>query len=605
MTQRTTPLGFDELLTMLVGAGMLAADTARLLLDQEPRQRMTAVRMRPGERVPSLDEQRRLAPSVSAFELLSSFGARGTDGEQLREDVVVELFARKFGFDFARLDPLKLDAAVVTSVFSKPFARNHGMLMVDADERSITVATSDPFNALALQAVKDVARKPIQLVVATPTDIQHLITEFYGFQRSVERAEQDLSESFTMGNLEQFVRMQSEREIEASDQHVVNAVEYLFSYAFQQRASDIHIEPKRSESLVRFRIDGALHSVNKLPAVVHRAVINRIKTLARLDIGEKRRPQDGRIKTEYQEKPVEFRVSTMPVAFGEKAVLRIFDPDVVHDDLSQLGFFEREHNLFERLITKPHGIILVTGPTGSGKTTTLYTALRRLATEAVNITTIEDPIEMIFERVNQTAVQPTIGVTFASALRTILRQDPDVIMVGEIRDLETARNAIQAALTGHLVFSTLHTNDAPSAIARLLDLGIENFLLASTLSGLIAQRLVRCVCPACAEDRTLSEEELGHLGGLLEATGGALPMVRQGAGCVECRNTGFRGRRGIFEMLEVNEPIRRLIMQASGTDAIRDQARADGMLSLREAAVRKMLMGETSFDEVLKVTAID
>jgi len=448
------------------------------------------VRLRQGERAPSLDEQRRLAPNVSAFELLSSFGARGIDGEVLREDSVVELFARKFGFDFVRLDPLKLDAAVVTSVFSKPFARNHGMLMIDADERSITVATSDPFNALALQAVKDVARKPIRLMVATPTDIQRLITEFYGFQKSVERAEQDLSESITLGNLEQFVRMQSEREIEASDHHVVNAVEYLFSYAFQQRASDIHIEPKRSESLVRFRIDGALHSVNKLPAVVHRAVINRIKTLARLDIGEKRRPQDGRIKTEYQEKSVEFRVSTMPVAFGEKAVLRIFDPDVVHDDLSQLGFFEREHNLFERLITRPHGIILVTGPTGSGKATTLYTALRRLATEEVNITTIEDPIEMVYERVNQTAVQPAVGITFASALRTILRQDPDVIMVGEIRDLETARNAIQAALTGHLVFSTLHTNDAPSAIARLLDLGIENFLLASTLSGLIAQRLV-------------------------------------------------------------------------------------------------------------------
>lgn len=605
ISARTTSLGFDELLTYLVEAKVISSATARTLLDQEPKQRLLAVRMRSPSSPPSLDEQRRLAATVSAFELMLSFNLRDLAGEPIREDTIVELFAQRVGVPFVKLDPLKLDAAVVTSVFSKPFARKHGMLVIDADESRVLVATSDPFNALALEAVQDVARKQVELVVTPPSDIQRLITEFFGFQRSVERAEQDLTETFNLGNLEQFVRMQSEREIEASDQHVVNAVEYLFSYAFQQRASDIHIEPKRAESLVRFRIDGALHQVNKLPAVVHRAVINRIKTLARLDIGEKRRPQDGRIKTEFQNKAVEFRVSTLPVAFGEKAVLRIFDPEIVHDDIRQLGFFEREERLFERLITRPHGIVLVTGPTGSGKTTTLYTALRRLANDDVNITTIEDPIEMVFERINQTAVQPAIGISFASALRTILRQDPDIIMVGEIRDLETARNAIQASLTGHLVFSTLHTNDAPSAVARLLDLGIENFLLASTLSGLIAQRLVRRVCSGCAVERSLTEPELGQLGGLLEVTGGALPLIREGAGCVDCRHTGFKGRQGIFEMFEVNEAVRELVMRRASVDEIRAQARADGMLSLREAAVQKMLAGETSLSEVLKVTAVD
>ncbi|MGE0323361.1 MAG: GspE/PulE family protein [Polyangiaceae bacterium] len=602
---RTTSLGFDELLTYLVEARVIASTTARTLLDQEPKQRLLAVRMRTPNAPPSLDEQRRLGPGVSAFELMMSFNVKDLEGEYIREDKIVEVFAERAGVPFVKLDPLKLDAAIVTSVFSKPFARKHGMLVIDADESRVLVATSDPFNALAIEAVQDVARKQVELVVTPPSDIQRLITEFFGFQRSVERAEQDLTESFNLSNLEQFVRMQSEREIEASDQHVVNAVEYLFSYAFQQRASDIHIEPKRGESLVRFRIDGALHQVNKLPAVVHRAVINRIKTLARLDIGEKRRPQDGRIKTEFQNKAVEFRVSTLPVAFGEKAVLRIFDPEIVHDDIRQLGFFEREELLFEKLIKRPHGIVLVTGPTGSGKTTTLYTALRRLANDDVNITTIEDPIEMVFERINQTAVQPTIGISFASALRTILRQDPDIIMVGEIRDLETARNAIQASLTGHLVFSTLHTNDAPSAVARLIDLGIENFLLASTLSGLIAQRLVRKVCSGCAEERSLTEPELGQLGGLLDVTGGALPLIREGAGCVDCRHTGFKGRQGIFEMFEINEAVRELIMQRGSVDAIRAQARADGMLSLREAAVQKMLAGETSLSEVLKVTAVD
>jgi general secretion pathway protein E len=336
-----------------------------------------------------------------------------------------------------------------------------------------------------------------------------------------------------------------------------------------------------------------------MPLIVHRAMINRIKSLARLDIGEKRRPQDGRIKTDHHGKPVEFRVSTLPVAFGEKVVLRIFDPEIANLRLSDLGFVARDLQLFEQLIRHPHGIILVTGPTGSGKTTTLYTALRTLATDEVNVTTIEDPIEMIFEKINQTAIQPSVGVTFAESLRTLLRQDPDVIMVGEIRDLETARHAIQAALTGHLVFSTLHTNDAASGVTRLLDLGAQHFLLSSTLLGLVAQRLVRKVCPRCAEERLLTDSEVEELGVQLEP---GPVLVNHGAGCADCRHTGYHGRSAIYEIFEINEAINRLILARATSGQIKEQARRDGMFTLREAAVAKMLQGITSFEEVVAVT---
>ncbi|MBM4360914.1 MAG: type II/IV secretion system protein, partial [Deltaproteobacteria bacterium] len=442
------------------------------------------------------------------------------------------------------------------------------------------------------------------LVIASRGDIQRLITEFYGFRRSVKSAEDKLSTGVDIGNLEQLVRMKTANEIEASDEHVVHAVEYLMSYAFQQRASDIHIEPKRDEAVVRFRIDGSLHEVNRIPPIVHKAIVNRIKTLSRLDIGEKRRPQDGRIKTEFDGKAVELRVSTLAVAFGEKIVMRIFDPEIVHDDLGKLGFAPRELAIFAKLIARPHGIVLVTGPTGSGKTTTLYTALRKLATDDINITTIEDPIEMVFERINQTAVNAAVGLGFAETLRTLLRQDPDVIMVGEIRDLDTARHAIQAALTGHLVFSTLHTNDAAGAVTRLLDLGAEHFLLASTLSGLMAQRLLRKVCAFCAAVRPLTSAEAELLGPALPA-GGRQAQVREGSGCVECRQSGYFGRSAIYELIEINDAVRKLVMQRADATAIKAQARRDGMMTLREAAVQKLLAGETTLEEVLAVTHPD
>ncbi|RLB55289.1 MAG: type II/IV secretion system protein [Deltaproteobacteria bacterium] len=599
------PTTFDELLGFIAQEGLIDATQAQDLFDQQDRALATLVRERRLAKGLPPGSEKQIAQALTPIELFLSFGVKDRRGEPIKEDAVTEIYAKHIGLPYEKLDPLKLDAEFITSAFSKPFARQHNLLAIEDTGATLKVATYNPFDTWALESVERVAGKKLQLVIASKGDIQRLITEFYGFRTSVKRAESKLSEGVDLGNLEQFVRMKTEREIESSDEHVIHAVEYLFSYAFQQRASDIHIEPKRSESIVRFRIDGSLHEVNRLPKVVHKAVINRIKNLSRLDIGEKRRPQDGRIRTEYEGKSVEIRVSTLPVAFGEKVVLRIFDPDIVHDDLEQLGFFSRELEIFERLIMQPNGIVLVTGPTGSGKTTTLYTVLRKRATDDVNITTIEDPIEMVFERINQTAVNPAVELGFAESLRTLLRQDPDIIMVGEIRDLDTARHAIQASLTGHLVFSTLHTNDAASGITRLLDLGAENFLLASTLSGLVAQRLVKKVCPGCAVERVLSAEEIATLGAALPADGPDQIVSLHGTGCVECRQSGYRGRSAIYEMIEVTDSIRKLIAGRADAAAIKTQARQEGMVTLREAAVRKMIERVTSFEQVVAVTRVD
>lgn len=614
MTPTRGAVTFDELLGILVRDGQLLPARAQELFEQkdhrlvrlviEQQRAAAAAGGPPSSGSGSSSARGAESATVGAIELFMSFGVTDVRGRPLSEDKVTEHYARSIGLPYLKLDPLKLDAAFVTGAFSRTFARKHSMLAIQDSGVSVRVATIEPFDQWALESAERSVGKRLELVIASRSDIQRLITEFYGFRRSVKSAEDRLSGGVDIGNLEQLVRMKSVNETEASDEHVVDAVEYLMSYAFQQRASDIHIEPKREEAIVRFRIDGALHEVNRLPPLVHKAVVNRIKTLARLDIGEKRRPQDGRIKTEFESKAVELRISTLAVAFGEKVVMRIFDPDIVHDDLGKLGFSARDLALFEALIQRPHGIVLVTGPTGSGKTTTLYTALRKLATDDVNITTIEDPIEMVFERINQTAINPSVGLGFAETLRTLLRQDPDILMVGEIRDLDTARHAVQAALTGHLVFSTLHTNDAAGAITRLLDLGAEHFLLASTLSGLMAQRLVRKVCVYCSEERVLTLSEVDLLGAALPP--GPRPVrTRMGTGCVECRQSGYFGRAAVYELLEVNEEIRRLIMARREAPLIKAQARKDGMLTLREAAVVRMLAGETTFEEVLAVTHPD
>jgi general secretion pathway protein E len=539
-----------------------------------------------------------------AYELVQrlQFPSKADPTGVLGEVEIAQAIAREAGVDFVRIDPLDLDADLIESRISRPFAKRHRMLPLAMSDGRLQVACADPFDLESLDSFRRIVERDIDLVVASEPDILKAINEFYGLRHSVKRAEKDLSSGIDLGNLEALVRMKDEAEIESSDQHIVNAVEFMLQHAYDTRSSDIHIEPKRETSLIRFRIDGVLHDIQTIPKIVHKAVVSRLKTMSRLDIAEKRRPQDGRIKTKRADKEIELRLSTLPIAFGEKAVLRIFDPDVLIQDLSSLGFYEDELDYFNDFISRPHGIILVTGPTGSGKTTTLYSALTAIADQEINITTIEDPIEMVSPLFNQTAVNLKAGVTFAIALRHILRQDPDIIMVGEIRDPETAQYAVQAALTGHLVFSTLHTNDAASSITRLADLEVERYLINSTLIGTMAQRLVRKVCPHCAEDYFLNDDEVKSL--MLAVPPGKRVKVQGGKGCFECRSTGYYGRTGIFEILPVTDLIKQLILDHADAPLIKRDAVNHGMRTLRQSALRKLAEGTTTFEEVMRVTTL-
>ena len=539
-----------------------------------------------------------------AYELVA--GLRLPDlrdgGEPVGEQAIAQAIAADAGLPHVRVDTLNLNADLIESKVSRPFARRHRMIPLEMRNGRLRVACANPYDIEGIDSFRRIAGREIELVVASEPDILRAITEFYGLRHSVKRAERDLSAGIDLGNLEQLVRMKSESEIESSDQHVVNAVEFMLQHAFDSRASDIHVEPKRDQSLIRFRIDGVLHDIQTMPKIVHAAVVSRIKTMSRLDIAEKRRPQDGRVKATRNGRDVELRVSTLPVAFGEKVVMRIFDPDVLMQDLTGLGFYPDELQLWNDFISRPHGIVLVTGPTGSGKTTTLYSALKTIATRELNVTTIEDPIEMVYDEFNQTAVQGKVGISFAGALRHILRQDPDVIMVGEIRDGETAQYAIQAALTGHLVFSTLHTNDAASSISRLVDLGVERFLISSTLIGAMAQRLLRRICLHCPVERYLTADEVATL--RLAVPAGKRVKVKEGAGCHECRGTGYLGRTGIFEILPVDDAVKGLVVAGSDAPEIKREATKNGMRTLRQSALRKLAEGVTSFEEVVRVTGI-
>ena len=540
---------------------------------------------------------------VPVVEIIASFNFK-TDktGIILTEEFITKVLAKRFDIPYKKIDPLELDSNAIVRLLPKAFAKRHVVLGLAVENNQLHVAMANPLDHEVLEDLRRYTKYEIVPFITPRSDLIKIINEFYGFRYSISAAAQELAPQIDLGNLEQYVKLKNTKEIEATDKHVVNAVDYLLSYAFDQRASDIHLEPKRDFSLTRFRIDGVLHNVNTIPKVVHNAVISRIKMLSRMNIAEKRRPQDGRIKTDFKGREVELRVSMLPVAFGEKAVIRIFDPDILIQDLANLGFSPRELELFESFIQEPHGIILVTGPTGSGKTTTLYSAMRKLSSPDINIITIEDPIEMIYEEFNQIGVQPQIDFTFAAAIRTILRQDPDIIMVGEIRDYETLENAIQAALTGHLVLSTIHTNDAPSTITRLLDLGAPPFLINSTILGIIAQRLVRRVCPYCAKPYDLSAEEQEILG--LNIPANSRGKIHIGEGCDKCRWTGYLGRTGIFEVMEINDRIRKLISQKTENRQIKTEALKDGMITLHEGAIRKMLDGETTVSEVLRVTGV-
>ena len=555
---------------------------------------------------------RRTGIEVSEAEVLASFnlpmradrpGAKpGMPVRIVTEEVIGEVIARDAGMPFEHLDPLKLDFAFVTKMISGPFAERNSVVPLVMEDGMLKIAVANPYATEVMEQLPRITGQRVKPVVATHADIRKIASEFWGFRSSMKAAAADLGgAAVDIGNLEQFIKGRGAAEIDPTEKPVVQAVQYLFNYAFEQRASDIHIEPKRDISQVRLRIDGVLHDIYTLPKVVHAAVVSRIKLLSRMDIAEKRRPQDGRIKTTFGTKEVELRVSSLPVAFGEKLVLRIFDPDVLLKELDDVGFFPKELAQFREWITRPHGMLLVTGPTGSGKTTTLYSALKVLASPDVNITTLEDPIEMVFDEFNKVQIQPKIDLTFGGALRHVLRQDPDVVMVGEIRDQDTADNAIQAALTGHLVMSTLHTNDSASSVTRLLDMDIMPFLISSTLIGVSAQRLVRLICPDCARDTSLKPDEIQSL--RISPPKGKPLTVRYGEGCPRCRGTGYRGRTGIYELMEITPKIGKLIAAKAGAKDIKADAVSDGMMTLRECAIKKMAQGLTTYEEVIRVTS--
>jgi general secretion pathway protein E len=520
-------------------------------------------------------------------------------------DVLSEWCAAKVGLPFIRIDPLKIDFTKVADVMSASYAARFNILPVELTASTLVVATADPFNKEWEHEIARISRRKVELVIANPLDIAQYISQFFSLAKTVRDANKSSSNDGALrNNFEQLVEMgKSDRQFDANDQHIVNIVDWLWGYAFDQRASDIHLEPKREFALIRFRIDGVLHQVYQVPTAVMIAMTARIKLLGRMDVIEKRRPQDGRIKTRTNAgQEVELRLSTLPTAFGEKLVMRIFDPEVVVKTLPELGFPVADAARWDALTSRPHGIILVTGPTGSGKTTTLYTTLKALATSEVNVCTVEDPIEMVEPSFNQMQIQPGIDLSFADGVRALMRQDPDIIMVGEIRDLATAEMAIQAALTGHLVLSTLHTNDAPSAVMRLLELGVPYYLLEATLIGVMAQRLVRTLCTHCkAPGGELSDEVWRSLANNWNVERPA--AVYRPVGCPECRQTGYRGRTGLYELVTVTEAFTNLIGEVTDLQALRQQSMADGATPLRIAGAMKIAEGVTTAEEVLKVTS--
>jgi len=576
-------LSLDDLLRELVAQGRVAQDSAEQCLTV--RRSAVANQQHPLEFLAAqqLDDLQR-------------------PGKKLDLETLTVWLAERAGQPYLRIDPLKIDVAAVTPLMSYAFAQRHSILAVAVDASAVTIASSQPFVHGWEANLTHVLKRPIKRVVANPTDIQRFTVEFYRLAKSVSGASSTDQKISGVGNFEQLLNLgASDQEPDANDSHIVNIVDWLFQYAFQQRASDIHIEPRREQGTVRFRIDGVLHNVYQFPPQVTMAVVSRLKSLGRMNVAEKRKPQDGRVKTKTPDGgEVELRLSTLPTAFGEKMVMRIFDPEVLLKGFDQLGFSADDLRRWQSMTSQPNGIILVTGPTGSGKTTTLYTTLKQLATPEVNVCTIEDPIEMIEGAFNQMQVQHNIDLTFASGVRALMRQDPDIIMVGEIRDLETAEMAIQAALTGHLVLSTLHTNDAPSAITRLLELGVPHYLLKATLLGVMAQRLVRTLCPHCKAPMQLDADDWAAL---TRPWNAPLPSTAQRAvGCLECRDTGYRGRAGVYEIMLLNDAIKPLITADTDIVALRRQAFKDGMRSLRLSGAQKIAAGLTTVEEVLRVT---
>ena len=519
----------------------------------------------------------------------------------MNADFLSRWLAGQSGLDFYHIDPLKLDFTTAAQLVSKAYAERLRIMPIAAKGGEAIIATADPFHTEWIPDLERILGMSIKLVVANPLEISRYLPEIYSLAHSISSANSAKAGQIVgVQNFEQLVELGKDKNLDANEQHVVNIVDWLFKYAFEQRASDIHLEPRRNMGMMRFRIDGVLHQVYQLPSNIMNAITSRIKLLGRMDMVEKRRPQDGRIKTLSNDgTEIELRLSTMPTAFGEKLVMRIFTPDVIVQDFIQLGFSKKQADLWAHWTAAPNGIILVTGPTGSGKTTTLYSTLKQLATPEVNVSTVEDPIEMVEPAFNQMQVTTNIGLTFADGIRTLMRQDPDIIMVGEIRDIETADMAIQAALTGHLVLSTLHTNDSPSAVTRLLDLGVPAYLIHSSVLGIMAQRLVRTLCSACKVPHDITDAEWASITHPFKAT--KPTSVMKAVGCVDCRNTGYRGRSGIYEMLTITPKLRKLITPNADLSQLKLLAYQEGMQPLMLNGAEKVAAGITTIEELLKV----
>ena len=519
----------------------------------------------------------------------------------MNADFLSRWLASQSGLEFYHIDPLKLDFTTAAQLVSKAYAERLRIMPIAAKGGEAIIATADPFHTEWIPDLERILGMSIKLVVANPLEISRYLPEIYSLAHSISSANSAKAGQIVgVQNFEQLVELGKDKNLDANEQHVVNIVDWLFKYAFEQRASDIHLEPRRNMGMMRFRIDGVLHQVYQLPSNIMNAITSRIKLLGRMDMVEKRRPQDGRIKTLSNDgTEIELRLSTMPTAFGEKLVMRIFTPDVIVQNFIQLGFSKKQADLWAHWTAAPNGIILVTGPTGSGKTTTLYSTLKQLATPEVNVSTVEDPIEMVEPAFNQMQVTTNIGLTFADGIRTLMRQDPDIIMVGEIRDIETADMAIQAALTGHLVLSTLHTNDSPSAVTRLLDLGVPAYLIHSSVLGIMAQRLVRTLCSACKVPHDITDAEWASITHPFKAT--KPTSVMKAVGCVDCRNTGYRGRSGIYEMLTITPKLRKLITPNADLSQLKLLAYQEGMQPLMLNGAEKVAAGITTIEELLKV----
>ncbi|MEJ6551901.1 GspE/PulE family protein [Psychrobacter pacificensis] len=548
--------------------------------------------------------------TISEFGLPNGHALDGNSDNKLTLAWLNQWLAAKADMPLVRIDPLKVDVPAVTQLMSFEYARSQYILPIDVTLDEVVIGTDQPFYTDWHSNIEKLIKsKSYRTVYINPEQINRYRQEFYQVTQAIagansvhKRAAADVT------NVEALLQLGDNTNPDANDQHIVRVVDWLLQYAFEQRASDIHLEPRRETGKVRFRIDGVLHTVYEMPLAIIVAVTARIKILGRLNVAEKRKPQDGRLKTRTPKGlETELRLSTMATAFGEKLVMRVFDPEVLVRSFAQLGLSGKQLETWHELTANPNGIILVTGPTGSGKTTTLYSTLKQLATEQVNVCTIEDPIEMIEPAFNQMQVNPGVDLYFADGIRSLMRQDPDIIMVGEIRDAETANMAVQASLTGHLVLSTLHTNDAPSSITRLHDLGIQPFLTSATILGVMAQRLLRTLCPHCkkAVEVTPDSEIAIQWQELVQPWRAPVPtQIYTAQGCEHCRHTGYQGRVGLYEIMPLSNELKKLVAADANLDVLKQQAYREGVQPLRVSGAKRVSEGVTTIEEVMRVVPL-